>query len=241
MSQDIVNLLQKSSQDILIKISNSITKVLTNFLNIITSIPTLSIYTIITIMALYFICTDKIYILDFMEHHIPQKWVKKLTKHIREITSSLGGYLKAELTLILVSFIISVIGLYLFKIIGMNIKYPLLFALGIGFVDALPILGSGTVMVPWAIISGLNGDLKLGIAIIILLIIMSVVRQFLEPKLVSKHIGTHPIFTLIAMYTGFKFIGVLGMLVGPIILIIIKNVFATLIDEGVFKSIMDSK
>ena len=114
-------------------------------------------------------------------------------------------------------------------------------ALFIGFVDALPILGSGTVMVPWAIVSGLNGDLKLGIAIIILFAIMSTIRQFLEPKLVSKHIGTHPIFTLIAMYTGFKFLGVIGLLVGPIILIIIKNVFATFIDEGVVKTIFDKK
>ena len=107
--------------------------------------------------------------------------------------------------------------------------------------DALPIVGSGTVMIPWAIISGINGDLKLGISIIVLFVIMSVIRQFLEPRLVSKHIGTHPIFTLIAMYTGFKFVGIIGMFIGPIILIIIKNVFANLIDEGFFKSILDRK
>ena len=85
-------------------------------------------------------------------------------------------------------------------------------ALFIGFVDALPILGSGTVMIPWAIISGINGDINLGIAIIVLLIIMSVVRQVLEPKLVSKNIGVHPIFTLIAMYTGFKAIGIVRVI-----------------------------
>ena len=85
-------------------------------------------------------------------------------------------------------------------------------ALFIGFVDALPILGSGTVMIPWAIISGINGDINLGIAIIVLLIIMSIVRQVLEPKLVSKNIGVHPIFTLIAMYTGFKAIGILRLI-----------------------------
>ena len=98
-------------------------------------------------------------------------------------------------------------------------------ALFIGFVDALPILGSGTVMVPWAIVSGLNGDLKLGIAIIILFAIMSTIRQFLEPKLVSKHIGTHPIFTLIAMYTGFKFIGVIGIIDWTNYFDYYKNVF----------------
>ena len=115
----------------------------------------------------------------------------------------------------------------------------LLMALFIGFVDALPILGSGTVMIPWAIICAVNGDINLGIAIIVLLIIMSIARQVLEPKLVSKNIGVHPIFTLIAMYTGFKFIGIIGLLIGPIVLIIIKNIFASLIDQGVFKSIFE--
>ena len=96
-------------------------------------------------------------------------------------------------------------------------------------------------MVPWGIISAMNGDIKLGIAIIILWIIMSIVRQLIEPKIVSTKIGIHPIFTLIAMYTGFKFIGFLGMFVGPIILIIIKNIFSTAIDQGVMKMIFDKE
>lgn len=96
-------------------------------------------------------------------------------------------------------------------------------------------------MIPWAILCAINGDLNLGIAIIILLVIMSVIRQLLEPKLVSKNIGIHPIFTLIAMYTGFKVIGVMGLLIEPIVLIIFKNIFANLIDKGVFKTIFDRK
>ena len=90
-------------------------------------------------------------------------------------------------------------------------------------------------MIPWAILCAINGDLNLGIAIIILLVIMSVIRQLLEPKLVSKNIGIHPIFTLIAMYTGFKVIGVMGLLIGPIVLIIFKNIFANLIDKEYLK------
>lgn len=238
---EINTIIQNSTGGLLNTVSNWIRNFLTGLLNMITSIPTIAIYFVVTIMALYLICVDKVYILDQIEHHFPKKWVFKVGTHIRDLTKTLGGYLKAEATLILVSFIISLVGLYILKFAKFNIEFPLLMALFIGFVDALPILGSGTVMVPWAIISALNGDLKLGIAIIVLFAIMSTIRQFLEPKLVSKHIGTHPIFTLIAMYTGFKFIGVIGMLIGPIILIVIKNVFATLIDEGVFKSIMDSK
>ena len=223
-SNNVLNIMDNASREILLKISTWLTSFLTNLINVITSIPTISIYTIITILALYFICTDKIYILDFMEQHFSKKWVLKVLTHIKEISRSLGGYLKAEAILILVSFFISVIGLYLFKFIGMNIQYPLLIALGIGFVDALPILGSGSVMVPWAVISSLNGDIRLGIAIIILWIIMSLIRQLLEPRIVSGKIGIHPIFTLIAMYTGFKIIGVMGMLLGPIVLIIFKSI-----------------
>ncbi len=238
---EIVTIFQSSTGGLLNTASNWARNALTGLLNMITSIPIIAIYFVITIMALYLICVDKVYILDQIEHHLPKKWVFKLGTHIRELIKTLGGYLKAEFTLILVSFVISLIGLYILKFAQFKIEFPLLMALFIGFVDALPILGSGTVMIPWAVISALNGDLKLGIAIIILFIIMSMIRQFLEPRLVSKHIGTHPIFTLIAMYTGFKFIGVLGMLIGPIILIIIKNVFATLIDEGVLKSLFDRK
>lgn len=238
ISNNVIDLAQNASREILVKVSTWLADVLTKIINVITSIPTIGIYVVITILSVYFICTDKIYMLDLMEHHMPSKWVQKIGTHIREITKSLGGYLKAEAILVLVSFAISVIGLYVLKFIGMNITYPLLMALAIGFVDALPILGSGTIMLPWAVISALNGDLNLGIGIIVLWIIMSVVRQILEPKIVSGNIGIHPIFTLIAMYTGFKVIGIMGMLIGPIVLIILKSIFLSIIEEGITKSLM---
>ena len=72
-----------------------------------------------------------------------------------------------------------------------------------------------------------------------LYIVVSVLRQILEPKIVSGKIGVHPIFTLIAMYTGFKFLGVIGMLVGPIVLIVLKNTFENTIDKGIIKSILE--
>ena len=241
LSDEVLNIVQESSGDFLQTVSNWIRNALNGLINIVTKIPEIAICVGITILALYFICVDKIYILDQIEYHLPKVWVKRLSNHLKELIQTLGGYLKAEATLILVSFIISLVGLYILSFLNFNIQYPLLMALFIGFVDALPILGSGTVMVPWAIISGLNGDLSLGIAILVLFIIMSIVRQFLEPKLVSKNIGVHPIFTLIAMYTGFKITGVIGLLLGPIVLIIIKNIFANLIDKGVFKTIFDKK
>lgn len=236
---EVLKIVQDTSITVLQKISEIAQNFFTNLLKVLTGIPTFAIYFVVTILSLYFICTDRIYMLDELEHHLPEKWMKKITVHLKNIIKTLGGYLKAQVTLILISFVISVIGLYFINFTIANIGYPLLIALGIGFIDALPILGSGTAMVPWAVISALNGNLKLGIAIIILWIIMSVVRQLIEPKIVSGNIGIHPIFTIVAMYTGFKLIGVLGMFIGPIVLIILKNVFSSFIDSGLIKTIFD--
>lgn len=236
---EISQIIQNTSFSALERISVWIQKFLSKFLSVITSIPTFGIYFGITILSLYFICTDKIYMLDELEHHLPEKWMKKISRHLRDIIKSLGGYLKAQIKLILISFVICLIGLYIFHICGLNVGYPLLIALAIAFVDALPILGSGSIMIPWAIISGLNGDLRLGISILTLWITMTLTRQFIEPRIVSGNIGIHPIFTIIAMYTGFKFLGVVGMFIGPIVLIILKNVFASALDEGLVKNIFN--
>lgn len=239
LSNDIINMLQSSGTEVLGTVSEWVKNALTGLLNVITSLPTIGVYTVVCILALYFICTDKIYMLDQLEHHLPELWVKRIGKHVREIVKSLGCFVKAEGILVLGSFIICLIGLYIFKFVGLNVEFPLIAALLIGFVDALPIFGSATVMIPWAIIVAFNGDLTLGVSLIVLLIIMGMVRQFMEPRVVAGQIGIHPIFTLIAMYTGFRFMGVIGMLIGPIILIILKDIYATIIDKGVMKAIFD--
>lgn len=241
LPREFSNILNSSSQDFLETVSSWIRNTLNSLLQTITSLPDMFIYIGITLVATYFICTDKLYILDQIEHHLPRTWVKRLMMHLREVISSLGCYLKAEAILVLISFIVTLIGLYAMNFMKLNVKYPLLAAIVIGFVDALPILGSGTVIIPWAVIAATDGDLNLAIALLVLLVIISIVRQLIEPKIVSKQIGIHPIFTLISMYTGFKAIGIIGLLLGPIILIILKNVFGTFIDKGLIKGILDRK
>ena len=236
---ELKNLIENSTNDILNTGTNYIKNFLTGILNLITKIPTFFIYLVITILATYFICTDRLFILDSLEHHFPKKWIRRVNKYFKEIKKSLGSYLKAEAILVIIAFIITVIGLYIFKIIGFNISYPLLMALGIGFVDALPILGSGAIMVPWSIISFINGDISLSIAVFILFLIITITRQFLEPRIVGGQIGIHPLFTLIAMYAGFKIIGIIGLIIGPIVLIIYSKVFSKMIDRGLIKSIFE--
>ena len=222
-------------------VSKLISNILNSIIKWLTTLPTLGIYIVVTLIATYFICVDKLYMLDQIEHHFPRTWVKRAILHLKELLSSLGNFLKAEIILVVISFVQVLIGLYILKLIGLNMEYPFLAALGVAFVDALPILGSGTVLIPWAFFSAINGELQLAIGLLIILVIISVVRQFVEPKVVSKQIGIHPIFTLIAMYTGFKLIGIIGLIIGPVALIVVKNVYGTLIDRGVVKTIFDRK
>lgn len=239
ISDDMKQMIQSTSSDLLNQVINFLKNTLTNLLESLKSVPTFVIYSVITILATYFVTSDKIYIWDRMEHHIPKKILGKIASKVEKITKSLSGYLKAEIKLIGISFVIVLMGLNIFYLMGMNVGYPLLMALFIGFVDALPILGSGTVMIPWSLILFLNQEYSVGFSILGLYVFTSAVRQFLEPKIVSSKIGVHPLFTLIAMYTGFKLMGIMGMLIGPIVLIILKNIFENTIDRGIVKSILE--
>jgi predicted PurR-regulated permease PerM len=109
ISDEILEIIKNSSFMMLEKISNYVQNFLTNILTGITSIPKMAICFAVTILALYFICTDKIYMLDELEYHLPEKWMKELTMHLRELIKVLGGYLKAQLTLIFISFVICLI------------------------------------------------------------------------------------------------------------------------------------
>lgn len=223
VSDDVKQFVINTTNEVLGKGLGYLKGFLINFLNLITRIPSFIVYFIITILATYFITTDRILLLDDIEQRIPKKWIRNANNNFQSVISVLGKFLKAELTLVCISFVIVLIGLYVFEFLGMNVKSPFLIALGIGFVDLLPILGSGTVMLPWGIALIILGDVTLGVSVLGLLFLITVVRQVLEPKIVSNNLGIHPLYTLIAMYIGFKISGVLGLLFGPIILIIIIN------------------
>ena len=139
-SKEVRKIGENAISDFLKTITNIIKDLLNVFLDYLSMIPNLIIYIVITILATYFITSDKFYILDRMEHHLSKKMVGKISKHTKEITSTIGNYLKANIILISISFFIILIGLNILKFIGMDIKYPILMSILIGFVDALPIL-----------------------------------------------------------------------------------------------------
>ena len=180
--------------------ARSATTFVNQTIRFITSIPTLIIYTSITILSTLLMSLDKNDIVKFLEHQFPISWLNKIYNIKRDILSVFGSYLRAQLILVTICFFELLIALNLFLSLGLNVKYPLIFSIVISLIDALPILGAGAILIPLSIFSFITGDIKLGFALLILYVIVLAVRQLLEPKLISQKIGVHPLVTLVSMY-----------------------------------------
>lgn len=220
-------------------IKNIVINVGTTVLNFFTSIPTIVMYTVITILAVIFMCFDKEYVKSVVKKHVPKVFLDKLKSIFKETCGVAFNYIKAEAKLSLICFIIVLIGFWVMKLCGIQVNYPTSAAVITGIVDILPLLGAGIILIPYAIYSFIIGNTAFAIGTAIIWIIWAVLKQLIEPKVVSKQMGIHPIFTLIAMYTGYKIIGMLGLMLGPIAVLILKNIFKTTIDKGVLKSFFE--
>jgi len=146
-----------------------------------------------------------------------------LYQDIHLVTSKLSetgvAYLRTQAILMMIISAICTGGLLLLK----N-KYAMLIGLGIGILDALPMLGSGAVLVPWSILSLFHGEVFTAAILMTVYFICLLVRQFIEPKLLGNRIGIKPVYTLMAMYVGFRLFGVLGFILGPLGLVIIITI-----------------
>ena len=137
----------------------------------------------------------------------------------KRVCGTAAKYLRAYVLLLLLTFGELFVGFLILKV-----PYPLLIALLVALVDILPILGVGTVLLPWAIIEiAITKDIFTGIGLIIVYLIITVVRQITEPKVVAGSLGLHPLITIISMYAGFKLLGILGMIVGPMTALAVKS------------------
>lgn len=135
---------------------------------------------------------------------------------LRQIRTALGGWLKAQLKLILLCFLIVGTGLFLLRI-----PYAPVWGFLIAFVDAIPILGTGTVLLPWSLISLLQGQSVKAIGLLGIYVIAVLSRSILEPKLVGKHLGLDPLITLGALYAGFRLWGIPGMILSPMLCVVL--------------------
>ena len=236
---DWMTIIQDSLGSLVEVIKNIVSNFATGIINLAGQVPTVITYTVITILAIIFMCYDRDYVKNLLKGQIPKKWIEKANEIILKSLKIIWNYIKAEAKLSLLCFILVTIGLCIFNLCGLNIEYVAIMAILIGFVDLLPLFGAGFIMVPWAIILIIQGNAPAGIAIFVLWLAWSVIKQFIEPKFVSKQMGMHPIFTLLGMYTGFKLFGVIGLLLGPIIFLVIREVFSNNVHKGILKDFFE--
>lgn len=188
--------------------------------NLATGLPNVLITIIVTVVASCFIAKDYDRIISFARQNIaPKRWA--LILDIKEIFSkNIFKMFKGYLLLMFLTFIELNIG---FMLLGA--KNSALLATIICIVDILPVLGTGTVVLPWAIIELIFGNIWMSIGLIIMYIIITIIRNFLEPKIIGKQVGLHPIITLLSMFLGLRLIGFWGLFLFPITLIVLNNLY----------------
>lgn len=148
------------------------------------------------------------------------KILRNISQILTEILQGLAGLVKGHIILMLVTFLLLSIG---FLII--DIPLPFLIALGITIFDILPVLGSGMIMIPWAIISLISGNTYQAAGVAIIYLLVSISRQILEPIIVGHKIGVRPIYTFLSSIIGSIIFGPIGFLVGPLLAILLTSVY----------------
>lgn len=182
------------------------------------NLPTVIIGIIMTVLSAYFFIAEKDYMQDCARQYIPKSVREKWNIIMGSMKTAIGGYFKAQFKIECWIYLLLLIGLLFLKI-----NYAFLIAFGIAILDLLPFFGTGTVMVPWAIVKFLSGDYQMMLGLLIIWGVGQLVRQIIQPKIVGDSMGVAPIPTLFLLFLGYKAAGVVGMIIAVPIGIIIVN------------------
>lgn len=193
-------------------------------------IPAVFTAVLIGIIACFFITCDYDGFTNMIKDNLSEEHEKALVRTKRLLGEILGKMLKSYATLIFITFCEVSIGLNILKLIGVyEGGYIIAISVCTAIVDILPVLGTGTIMIPWAVYNLFTGNIGLGIGLLVLYGLITVIRQILEPRLVAMNVGIHPVVTLAGMYLGVQLFGFLGIFILPITFILVK----ALNDEGI--------
>lgn len=183
-------------------------------------VPDILLFVITSVLASFMTAGELTELRQWMKKKLPQAWQARAENLRQRLKQAFGGWFKAQLKLMGITLLILTAGFLLLKV-----EYPLLFALVTTAVDALPVLGTGVVLIPWALVLFLQGELNRGVGFLVLYGTAALIRQALEPRLVGKQIGLNPLITLMSLYIGYRIMGILGMIVFPISVIFLKQIW----------------
>lgn len=179
--------------------------------------PRLFLGAVTTVIASYMTSAALPRVKAWLRRRLPAAWQEWLSQAGDRARSAFGGWCRAQAKLLLFVFVLLSLGLW-----ALGTEFPLLFGGLIALLDALPVLGTGTVLIPWSLLSFLQEDSVRGFGLLVLYGLCSISRSVLEPRLVGKQLGLPPLLTLMAFYIGYRLFGILGMILLPLAALIVK-------------------
>ena len=197
---------------------------------VVKEIPSVVIAIVVAVIASCFMASDYDRLVGFLKNQLPEKRRTVLSRSKSILLTTLKQLLKAYGTIMLVTFTEVFIGLNILKLVDIyDSGYIFIISAITCVVDIVPVLGTGTIMIPWAFYSLITGNIPLTIGLAVIYVVILIVRQVVEPKLVAVRLGLPPVITIASMYLGTQIFGFVGLFLLPITIIMLKR----LNDEGV--------
>lgn len=232
---DVLPYIKKNIHSILSTMTGILSTFYTSIMNRISMLPNLFmkifILVILTFLFAYFISKDKDKIIYFIKKALPEPIHEKVKKVQLELFVSFIRLIKAQVTLVIISTLITITG---FCIVGVD--YALTLGIICGLLDLLPIVGPSLIFIPWIIFSIILRDISLAIALAIIYIIIIGSRQILQAKVIGQNLGINPLLSLISIYLGIQIFGIIGLFVGPIVVVFVRALMHSEIIPPLYKS-----
>ncbi|WP_044640878.1 sporulation integral membrane protein YtvI [Risungbinella massiliensis] len=214
--QGIQDSIQQNIQLLTERITTWITDIFSTIGDFLSNLPYLLTVAVFITLGTFFISLDWPRLKKDTITFLPDRISVTVRTVAKDLRKALFGFIRAQLTLVSITGSIMLVGLLI-----LQVEYAFTIALLTLFVDLLPYFGVGSVMVPWIIYSLILGNYKLAIGLGVIYLIILVVRQVIEPKLVASNVGLDPLLTLVALFVGLRLIGVLGLILGPVVTVIV--------------------
>ena len=176
----------------------------------VSALPGILFFSLVLIIATVYMCADLSSFNGFVSSLIPPKVYSTLRRVKNGIVDTAGTFIRGYLIIMLITFAELSVGFLI-----LNIPYPFIIAAVVAVVDLLPILGTGSVLIPWAIILFIQGSYGVGFGILILYSAVTLIRQIIEPKILGSSLGLPPVVVLISAYVGSQLFGLSGVIVLP--------------------------
>lgn len=194
------------------------------------SIPNMIVSIIMGFLATYFFIADREKLAEKLDKILPVSFKEKTLRLYRQTLGAVGGYFKAQFKIMGVIYVVLVIGMVI-----LQVKYAWLIGFGIALLDMLPVFGTGTVLLPWAVIKLFSGSYQIAAGMIALYALTFLIHQLLQPKMVGDSLGMNPFAALFFMYIGYRVSSVFGMIVAiPIGMLLINLTKAGAFDTQIW-------